>query len=193
MPSTSTRHDQFMTETAYGFSFPKEALGWPISAYFWLGAVQLLLAPLCASNSKGISREKRPANMDPNKTHYKNETIYGLKWNYFDKIGFHLKCHFVSATLNGLSKQLHWIRSARNSFAEFAFFSSPSQVHVVMFILSCMGINAAQLSFEGGQLARKLLNKSFQNDNGTCNSIAINVYTYLRAFSFCVFCALSWN
>lgn len=40
------------------------------------------------------------------------------------------------------------------------------------------------------QLALKHLSKSFLNGNGTCNSIAINVYTYLLAYFSFFFAAL---
>lgn len=47
---------------------------------------------------------------------------------------------------------------------------------------------AASLFSRRASWSAKHLSKSLLNDNGTCNSIAINVYTYLLAFFF--FCQL---
>lgn len=153
---------------------------------FWLDAVQLLFAPLCASPFQG---KKDQRTWTPIK-HITKRNHLRIKLKLFCRNRISPKMPFCFCYTEWLIEAI--ALDSKRSKQLCRVLLIPLRfgcTWVLAFILSCTGINAAQLSFEGGQLARKLLNKSFPNDNGTCNSIAINVYTYLRAFSFCVFCA----
>lgn len=156
--STSTRHDQFMTETAYGFSFPKEELDLTHFGLFWLDAVQLLFAPLCASPFGG---KKDQRTWTPIK-HITKRNHLRIKLKLFRRNRISPKMPFCFCYTEWLIEAIALDSERSKQLCRVLLIPLRCGCSwVLAFILSCTGINAAQLSFEGASwLASFLTNRS---------------------------------